>query len=127
MKKKIVFLIVALVLVAGTYSVYTYLYKDHRDIASETVERTINAVEMQQLFQNNNSNDLLNKTVAVSGTITQLEENALTLNDKVHCSFGHMPAVVTLGDEVTVKGRCIGYDDLFELVKMDQSTLTQQP
>ena len=124
MKKKIVFLIVAMVLVVGAYSVYTYLYRDHRDIASEAAVKALNADELQQLFQNNPSNELLNKTLDVSGTVSQLDENTITLDEKVHCSFENKPGAVAVGDEVRVKGRCVGYDDLFEVVKLDQSTLT---
>ena len=124
MKKKIVFLIVTLVLVAGAYSVYMYLYKDHRDIASETAVKILTAVEMQESFQNNTSGELLNKTVEVRGTITLIEDTAVTLDDKVYCSFENGIEGIEVGDEVRVKGRCIGYDDLFEIVKLDQSTLT---
>jgi len=125
MKKKVVFLIVTLGLVAGAYTGYKYLYKDHRNIANETSIRVVNASELQRLFQNNETENLLNQTVTVEGEITQIEANTLTLNDKVQCSFTNGVEGLTVGDVVSVKGRCIGYDDLFEIVKMDQSTITQ--
>ncbi|GAB5399887.1 MAG: hypothetical protein Aureis2KO_14720 [Aureisphaera sp.] len=121
MKKKIVFLIVALVLVVGAYSGYKYLYKDHRNIAEETAALTTNANEIQQLFSEGDGDPYLNKTVVITGTVTELETAAIILDGKVQCDLAPGTLGIEDGDEITVKGRCIGYDDLFELVKIDQS------
>lgn len=126
MKKKIVFLIVMLVLVAGTYTGYKYLYKDHRDIQNEVAVMEVSAAELQQEFLNNTSESVLNKTLIVNGTITQIEDNSITIDEMVHCSFELEFDGLTEGDKVSIKGRCIGYDDLFEIVKLDQSTLTNR-
>ena len=123
MKKKIVFLIVMLVLVVGAYTGYKYLYKDHRDITKEVAIMEASAVQLQEQFQNNMAEGLVNKTLVVTGVITQIEGNTITIDDKVHCSFKNVLGNITIGDGVRLKGRCIGYDDLFEIVKLDQSTL----
>ncbi|MEM7087790.1 MAG: hypothetical protein AAF489_16530 [Bacteroidota bacterium] len=123
MKKKIVFLIVMLVLVAGTYTGYKYLYKDHRDITKEVAVMETTAAGLQEQFQNNAADALLNKTLTVTGVVTQIESRSITIEDKVHCSFESAVTGVAVGDQVNLKGRCIGYDDLFEIVKLDQSTL----
>ncbi len=125
MKKKTVFLIVTLALVVGAYAMYKYLYKDHRNIAAEAVAVTVNSEELESFFLNNNGPDVLNKTVAVTGIVTSIEPNALTLDHKVQCAFDHLDIAISMGQQLTIKGRCIGYDDLFEIVKLDQSNLTQ--
>jgi hypothetical protein len=123
MKRKIVFLIVMLGLVAGAYIGYKYLYKDHRNIGNEVSVLEVKADDLQLMFQNNKTIAVLNKTITVGGTITQIEGNSITIDDKVQCSFDHGIDQLIVGDKVHVKGRCIGYDDLFEIVKMDQSTI----
>ena len=122
MKKKNVFLVVALVLVVGAYAGYKYLYKDHRNIAEEAAVFSGSAEEVQELFVSGQSSELLNQTIAVSGTVSQVEETSVTLDEKVQCIFV-TPPNVERGSQITIKGRCIGYDDLFELVKLDQTTL----
>lgn len=123
MKKKIVFLIVIVGLVAGAYTGYKYLYKDHRNIAQETAVTTVSANEMLAAFQNESGTDFLNKTIIVNGTITQIEANSITLDEVVQCSFDRVIDGMETGRQVSVKGRCLGYDDLFEIVKLDQSSI----
>jgi len=123
MKKKIVFLIVMLVLVVGAYTGYKYLYKDHRNITKEVAVVDTSAKLLQEQFQNNAADALLNKTLTVSGMVTQIEDKSITIDDKVYCSFKNELKGIQVGDEVRLKGRCIGYDDLFEVVKLDQSTI----
>ncbi|MEL6811963.1 MAG: hypothetical protein AAFP76_11560 [Bacteroidota bacterium] len=125
MKKKTVLLIVMLGLVAGAYIGYRYLYKDHRNIETEASVLTIKADRLQERFQNGTEDSLLNRTLTIKGTITQVEEQSVLVDEKVLCSFNTLPTGLIVGDEVEIKGRCIGYDDLFEIVKMDQSTLTK--
>src|SRR5690606_41276755 len=65
----------------------------------------------------------LYKTLSVEGRVTELNHLDVTLDGKIFCSFGDLNSV-KVGDMVKVKGRCIGYDDLLQLVKMDQCVLT---
>ena len=123
MKKKIVFLIVMLVLVVGAYTGYKYLYKDHRNIGEEVAAMEVSATKLQEMFLSDSSENVLNKTLIVNGTITQIEDNSMTIDEKVHCSFELEFEGLTMGDTVSIKGRCIGYDNLFEIVKLDQSSL----
>ena len=50
MKRKIVFLIVMLGLVAGAYIGYKYLYKDHRNIENEVSVLEVEADELQLML-----------------------------------------------------------------------------
>lgn len=124
MKRKIILLIVTLILVVGAFTVYQYLYKDHRSIATEVSVVTVDADQLQQFFTTAKGDDILNKTVTVSGAVTQIEGNTITLDDMVNCSFDADFKSIAKGDKIQVKGRCIGYDELFEQVQLDQSTIT---
>jgi hypothetical protein len=69
-----------------------------------------------------NNEAFLNQTVAVSGMVTFIDDHSITLDDALVAQFatGH---TAQLNQQLTLKGRCIGYDDLFEVVVLDQSTM----
>jgi len=115
-------LLISLLALIGYFG-YTYMYKDHRDIKTEVSEIEIVAPYLLERFKNDDGNDLLNRTITVTGTITQVESKVVTIDSNVHCSFTSELGSVKNGDIIVIKGRCIGYDDLFEIVKLDQCTI----
>jgi hypothetical protein len=120
-RKRILF--ATILLLVGGYFGYNYLYQDHRDIQTEDVFLETNSDDLIGLFQESNTPAVLNQTIQIEGVVTQIEGDGITLDDKVHCSFPASQFKVSVGEEVVVKGRCIGYDDLFEIVKLDQSAI----
>jgi hypothetical protein len=118
-------LIALALIVAGGIAGYNYLYKDHRDIAKENAALTVTADELVNYFTQNNENVVLNKTVEIRGIVSEVDrsDNAITIDNSIHCIFISLPDYIREGNELTVKGRCIGYDDLFEIVKLDQCSV----
>ena len=119
MTSKRIFSIMVLILTA--IGLYYYAYKDHRDIAIEGAVYTDTAVALNDsIVQNNEA--FLNQTLAVSGVVTFVDDTTITLDDALVAQFetGH---TAQLNQQLTLKGRCIGYDDLFEVVVLDQSTM----
>ena len=108
----------------GAYVGYNYIYQEHRDIDTEVPEFNVNSVTISNEFQENTTHaetKYLNKTITVSGTITEVTENNITLNDQVFCQFtSSIKRIYKLNNQLTIKGRVIGYDDLLEQVKIDQ-------
>lgn len=123
MKKQVKLLIAFIMVFLGVYFSYNYMYQDHRDINKEEAVVTISASELTAYFNENNSDIVLNKTVQVSGIITEIDAKNITLDDKVQCSFDAEIQNLKLKEVVTIKGRCIGYDELFEVAKIDQSSI----
>ncbi|MFK5981830.1 MAG: hypothetical protein QM499_02865 [Flavobacteriaceae bacterium] len=123
MKKQTKLLIALVLVITGGYFAYNYMYQDHRDIQSEEAKVTVSASELVSFFKDNKSEEILNSTVQISGVITEMDTKSITLDDNVQCSFDEVIKGVNINDKITVKGRCIGYDDLFEIVKLDQSTI----
>ena len=99
------------------------MYKDHRDIRTEVSEIEIAAPYLLERFKKDDAKDLLNRTITVTGSITQVESAVITIDSNVHCSFGSEVKGFEKGETIVIKGRCIGYDDLFEIVKLDQCTI----
>ena len=125
--KKRNLIIAFLVIVAGAYAGYKYLYKNHRNIEQEVASVTVKAPELVSMFTAGDTKNILNKTIIISGTITEMDSQSVILDDMVHCVFEKYPENFQLQDKVSIKGRCIGFDDLFELAKLDQCSLTKQP
>jgi len=120
--------IIALVLVAlSAFLAYQYIYQDHRNIETEKAEYTTTPQTIGDEFKLDalkSEKKYLNKTIEVLGTITEVNTNDITLNDMLFCQFDNMiNQSIKINSKIKVKGRCIGYDDLLEQVKLDQCTV----
>lgn len=123
MKKQTKIIIALILLTFGAYFAYNYIYQDHRDIKAEEAKVDVSASELVQFFKDNESPEVVNSTVQVSGVITEIDTHTITIDNNVQCSFDAALEGVNINEKITIKGRCIGYDDLFEIVKLDQSTI----
>ena len=85
--------------------------------------------ELIDSFKNNSKSaeqNYLNKTIIVSGIITEQSKATITLDDVIFCSFiNEKSKTLNIKNKVFIKGRCIGYDDLLEQVKIDQCTIIE--
>ena len=118
MKKYIVLVVLLILAIIG----YNYIYQDHRNIEKEEASYTLTSNDLISEFKNNSSeaeSKYLDQTIEIKGEVTELNANDLTLDNAVFCTFSQIDNVV-VGDIVVLKGRCIGFDDLLEEVKMDQ-------
>jgi hypothetical protein len=127
MKKNIciVFVIVAIMGILG----YNYLYQDHMDVASSDATSSFTTSELIALFTDNNvSNDTraLDQVIEVSGIASDKTETSITLGDQVFIELSN-PRKIELNRPYTIKGRCLGYDDLLEEVKVDQAIFINLP
>lgn len=123
MKRRTVYVALVLLVVAGIVG-FNYMYKDHRDIQSEEPVFIGGAQALNQVYLDAQEGALLNKTVIITGTVTSVEEGGTTIDEAVFVSYALGTELPAVAQKVTLKGRCIGYDELFELVTIDQATLT---
>ncbi|WP_426431719.1 OB-fold protein [Winogradskyella sp. HB-48] len=125
LKRNWIALIIVLIITAVIG--YNYIYQDHRDIESEQAEFTMSSAQINQLFSENSTSaeqKFLNKTIEVSGFITDINSNDITIDDKVFCQFSNnLETSLNKNEKAKIKGRVIGYDDLLEQVKLDQCTI----
>lgn len=117
--------IILLALIVIALITYNYIFHKHRDIANEQAEFVMNSSDLANEFQINPSaseKKYLDKTIEVHGTITEQNDNNLTLDERVFCLFNSKIGGVK-SNTINVKGRFIGYDDLLEQVKLDQCSI----
>ncbi|HMC01754.1 MAG TPA: hypothetical protein VKN14_12030 [Flavobacteriaceae bacterium] len=126
MKKKIFIFIITIIIVIIAYN---YVYQDHRNIEKEKAEFVVLATEISNEFLDNPeqaSTKYLNKTIEVTGVVTNINDNDLTLDINVFCQFvANIEDEISVGDKIKVKGRCIGFDDLLTELKLDQCTIIE--
>jgi len=65
----------------------------------------------------------------ISGVVSNfnINDSSLILNNKIYCSFLKRfdESSLKLGDTVLIKGRYVGFDDLFRQATLDNCTLGQ--
>jgi hypothetical protein len=124
-KNKIVFVSVfcLLLIVCGVYFSYSYLFKASRDIGSEKPTFSMSAMKLLDSYNADpkKADSLyLNKTIEISGLVTSVNDSVVIVRNSVFCLFGDKISKGLMKNVVTVKGKCIGYDELFQEVKLDQ-------
>jgi len=104
---------------------YNYMYQDHRDIASEKFDFELKPSLLSIAMSNTNEAvNYVDRVIQTEGIITAIEQNSVILDDLVQVNFSADDLnALSIRKKVTIKGRCVGYDDLLELVKIDQATL----
>lgn len=123
--RKIIITIVG-ILFLGAIIGYLYIYQGHRDIAGERSAFELTAENLILDFQQNPdaaNKKYLNKVIEVSGKITEVTDSILLLDPGVFAATQNLHSELSVGDHVKIKGRCIGYDELFDEVKMDQCVI----
>ena len=126
--KKIIFASIAIIGVVF-FSIYNYIYQNHRDIQSEKAAYTLKAVDLAKAFLDNEEEatvKYLNKTIEIEGNLSGINATSVTVDNVIFLAIEEnesLPASHLLNTVIHIKGRCIGYDSLLEEVKLDQSSL----
>lgn len=122
--KWLIFLLVlTLVLTLGGFVVYQYVYQSHKTTEELNAEFTGTAIDFLSHVQND-FDQWNGKAIELSGKITTKDDKGIILNEQIYCQFRED---VNLADNniqehqnIKIKGRVIGYDDLLEELKLDQ-------
>ncbi|WP_346881509.1 hypothetical protein [uncultured Algibacter sp.] len=118
--KRLLFILV--VIIIGITIGYNYLYQDHRNIEVEKPDFKVSAKAITDSFINQpeiSETKYLNKTIEISGIVTEFNKNDVTVDNTVFCQF-NTDINYALNEKIKIKGRLIGYDDLLEIIKLDQ-------
>ncbi|GAK77944.1 tetratricopeptide repeat protein [Nonlabens ulvanivorans] len=124
MIKKILFgfLLIGFIAIIG----YNYLYQDHVDVEQSKSSASFTSQVLIELFTDQdlqNDQRALDQIIEVKGKVTNVEKNTIILDEQI---FIEMVADQKLKENqlIIIKGRCLGYDELLEEVKIDQAILT---
>lgn len=128
MRKKLkIILLFVVILIVGFLSYNYIMTGGARDLEKETSEFSVSASDVFSEFSANAemaTKKYLNKAVEVTGKVTNVTDNVITLDGKVSCQL-QVAEQVMLNSQVKVKGRVTGYDDLIEELKLDQCLIVK--
>lgn len=121
---KIKLFIAASVLFTTAYLAYSYIYQGHRDVLAEKATISLTSEALFKNFNNPTkkaSQNYINKIIDFNGSISAIESDFIVIKPSIVCVLDSNFSVsqLTIGDSLNLKGRCIGFDDLFMEVKMD--------
>lgn len=129
MKKKIL-IILLLSLIIGI-SVYFYAYQDHRDIDTEIADYVVTVSGLEKDFTFNDSLAYIkyqDKTIELTAQVTTIDtaNKGIVLGEKVFATFkDSLPKEIVAGKSLKIKGRFLGYDELLQEFKIDQSSIVR--
>lgn len=118
--KKIIIIGAILGLLGGAYGLYLY-NKPTVSISKKKTEITITAQKLLSDFKKDEgeaNTKYLNKTVEVSGRIKEIKQVDQTQNiiletndmmSSVICEMDHDNTSISIGNNITIKGQCVGY------------------
>lgn len=122
---------VVLVMISAIVVLYFYVYQSHRDIDAEQATFETSVSELSQRFINNPDSSTVtyaDQTISIYGNVTALDlkQNTITLDNKlVATTSKDQMNSAKMGELVKLKGRFIGYDELFNELRMDQCTIEE--
>ena len=64
--------------------------------------------------------------IELSGRVTSVLDSTITIDNNIFCQFSNQPIPINLGENVLVKGRYIGFDDIMGEVKLDNCILKKE-
>ena len=115
------------VIIIGLFSYNYAMTGGGRDLEKEKSEFNMSAVDIFADFSANAemaTKKYLNKAVEITGKVTNITKNVITLDGKVSCQL-QVSEQVNLDSQVKIKGRVTGYDDLLEELKLDQCLIVK--
>lgn len=95
--------------------------------ASEKPVLSTDASTLFWRFQMNEADNLINKVVQIKGEVTGHDSTLLILNNSLVCApENNLKIDVPVGKEITVKGRCLSFDDLLLELRLDHVALIEE-
>jgi hypothetical protein len=125
--RRTILMAIGLVMAIAIVVVYKTLFPEPKNIAIQRVDFTLSAKALvNEMSSEENTKKYGDKVVQTFGRIIAIDGSTITLGDGVVVNLMDSNPELEKGDSITVKGRCIGYDDLLGEVKLDQATIIQE-
>jgi len=131
LKKTIIILSIVIVVGIVTFpTIKSYMVNNlgKRDIQSEETAFTLKTKDIVAEFTANEAaanKKYLEKPVAISGVITSVNAKEVVLDEIAICNFTTADVTLKTGQNITVKGRVVGYDDLLGGLNLDQCSINK--
>ncbi|PXY38974.1 hypothetical protein DMB65_20160 [Flavobacterium cheongpyeongense] len=125
MKRKII--VIALVItVFGLCGYYYVWYGGARNVSSEEAVFNVSSKSITAEFNSDidkSNAKYLEKAITVNGVISKVTDKQVIIDNTIVCEFKESIPSVKKDQQVTLKGRVVGYDDLMEEIKLDECSV----
>ena len=103
------------------FAFYTLAMESPTSIENRKVDFTGSADELL-LKITDHTEEWQDKIVVVSGEVTSSDDKGIMLSRKIYCQLKQVTDLqkINPSNNISLKGRIIGYDDLLEELKLDQ-------
>ncbi len=106
--------------------VYFIWNKPHKDYSTMKTDITISSLDFINEFKANSTlatEKYLNQIILVNGNVTDKLTKSIILDDGIVFTLDSSSlkalGLTQINNEVTIKGRFVGFDDLFEEIRLD--------
>ena len=106
--------------------VYAVWNKPHKNYSDTKPNITIDSSYFINEFKTNSTlatEKYLNQVILVNGNVTDRLTKSVVLNNGIVCTLDSFSLkalrLIQINNEVSIKGRFVGFDDLFEEIRLD--------
>ena len=106
--------------------VYAVWNKPHKNYSNTKPNITIDSSNFINEFKTNPTlatEKYLNQVILVNGNVTDRLTKSVVLNNGIVCTLDSLSlkalGLIQINNEVSIKGRFVGFDDLFEEIRLD--------
>ena len=119
-KNKFIITILLVFSVIG-FAIYTYAMQPPTAIENKKIDFSGSSDELL-LKIIDHTEEWQDKIVVVSGEVTSLDDKGILLSASIYCQLKDTTVLkkINPSNNISLKGRIIGYDDLLEELKLDQ-------
>ena len=107
-------------------AVYFVWNKPHKDYSTMKTDITISSLNFINEFKANSvlaTEKYLNQIILVNGNTTDKLTKSVVLDNGIVCTLDSSSlkdlGLIRINNEVSIKGRFVGFDDLFEEIRLD--------
>ena len=125
LKNKFPILFLLGISILAGYIAFQLLFPKARNIIQEKPEYKITATALQKdMSQPSLASNYIDRVLELKGLVSEVAPNHIMLDNKIQIHLlNPEEQSINLGEIITIKGRCVGFDDLLEEVKIDQATI----
>ena len=106
--------------------VYAVWNKPHKNYSNTEPNITIDSSNFINEFKTNSTlatEKYLNQVILVNGNVTDRLTKSVVLNNGIVCTLDSSSlkalGLIQINNDVSIKGRFVGFDDLFEEIRLD--------
>lgn len=125
MKKKIILTALAITVVAVFGYCYVW-YGGARNVSAEDAVFNVSSKNIIAEFDSDidkSNTKYLEKAIAIKGVVSKINQKQVIVDNTIVCDLKESDSSIKEGQQVILKGRVVGYDDLMGEIKLDECSV----